>query len=136
MPPITEPDRRSLPRFSTVDVEVSVRPRGQLTHMPARLVDFNRYGVAILLAEPLPKDKKVFVRLTCGNTCLDDVVGVVHNNLQYEDGYRCGIRFRTQSNAQFDRQAVEQKLIEIEGMIASSGLDEIIAATAARSGSH
>ena len=106
MPQTTESDRRSLPRFSTVDVEVSVRPRGQLTHMPARLVDFNRYGVALLLAEPLPKDKTVFVHLECGNASLDDVVGVVHNSLPHEDGYRCGIRFRTQSNARFDRQAV------------------------------
>lgn len=130
MPQTTESDRRSLPRFSTVDVEVSVRPRGQLTHMPARLVDFNRYGVALLLAESLPKDKTVFVHLECGNASLDDVVGVVHNSLRHEDGYRCGIRFRTQSNAQFDRQAVEQKLIELEGMIASGGLDEILASTA------
>ena len=130
MPQISDSDRRSLPRFSTVDVEVSVRPRGQLTHMPARLVDFNRYGVALLLAESLPKDKTVFVHLECGNASLDDVVGVVHNSLRHDDGYRCGIRFRTQSNAQFDRQAVEQKLIELEGMIASGGLDEILASTA------
>ncbi len=136
MPQITESDRRSLPRFSTVDVEVRIRPRGQLTHMPARLIDFNRYGVALLLAEPLPKDKKVFVHLECGNACLDDVVGVVHNSLRHEDGYRCGIRFRTQSDAQFDRQAVEQKLIEIEGMIASGGLDESLASTVVNSGSH
>lgn len=136
MPGITESDRRSLPRFSTVDVDVNVRLRGQLTHMQARLVDFNRYGVAILLAEPLPKDKIVFIHLACGDARLDDVVGVVHNSLRHEDGYRCGIRFRTQSNEQFDREAAEHKLIEIEGMIACGGLDEILADTAANSGSN
>ena len=65
-----------------------------------------------------------------------NLVGVVHNSLRHQDGYRCGIRFRTQSNAQFDRQAVERQLIEIEGMIASSGLDEILASAAGSSGSH
>jgi hypothetical protein len=136
MPQNTEQsDRRSFPRFSNQDVEITVRPRGQLTQMPARLVDFNRHGVAVLLAVPLPKDKKVFIHLACGDICLDDVVGVVHNSLRHTDGYRCGIRFRTQSSRQFDRQMVERMLAQIEAMIARNELDEVLAATAS-SGPH
>lgn len=115
-------DRRSAPRFATRDVTVYVRPRGQIAHLPAELVDFNHHGVAILLAVPLAKDKEVFIHLACGDVSLDDVVGVVHNCVHQGNVYRCGVRFRTQSRAQFDRRQVDSMLLKIEAMVRDDGV--------------
>ena len=45
---------------------------------------------------------------------LERVIGVVHNCLVHNQGYRCGIRFRTESLLQFDRNHVEAALAELE----------------------
>ncbi len=72
--------------------------------------DFNRYGLSMVLDQPLPQNATVFVNLLCGNARVDNIVAVVHNCVGLEHGYRCGLQFRTSSNLQFDRDTVDQEL--------------------------
>jgi hypothetical protein len=97
---------------------VQLRQRGQFGFLSADVLDFNRHGLAALVERPLPKDKVVFLNLHCAGLRLREVVGVVHNCVAQGNGFRCGIRFRTQSHLQFDREDVEYALREIEGRMA------------------
>jgi hypothetical protein len=45
---------------------------------------------------------------------LERIIGVVHNCLPMASGFRCGIRFRTQSTLQFDRMVIEGQLEALE----------------------
>lgn len=99
-------------------MEVQLRQRGQFGFLSAHVLDFNRFGLALLFERPLPKDKVVFLNLHCAGLKLREVVGVVHNCLAHGNGFRCGIRFRTQSELQLDREDVESALREIEERIA------------------
>lgn len=108
-------DRRTFPRFNGRDLEVGLRPRGRLSRIPVTVLDFNRFGIAVLLAEPLQKEKQIFLTLKCGELHLDNVIGVVHNCIAQRDGYRCGIQFRTRSDLQFDKDQVETALLLLEG---------------------
>jgi hypothetical protein len=98
-----------------------VRLKGQLARVPVEVIDFNRHGLAIRCTRPLPKDSLVFLSLNAGEQVLDRVVGVVHNCLGMDEGFRCGIRFRTQSDLQFDREMVEAQLATLE--LALAGLE-------------
>ena len=129
-------ERRSFPQFATRDVTVYVRPRGQIAQLPAELVDFNHHGVAMMLTVPLSKDKEVFLHLACGDIKLDDVVGVVHNCVRQGDSYRCGVRFRTQSRAQFDRRLAESSLLKIEAMVTSDSVGKGLEGRFTYSGIH
>lgn len=106
-------DRRTLPRF-TGNMKVSLRQRGRIARTHSTVVDFNRFGIALLTRDRLEKSKPVFLTLECGGVQLDNVVGVVHNCITQGDGYRCGIRFRTQSTLQFDKNLVERSLHQLE----------------------
>ena len=83
-------------------------------------VDFNRHGIAIVIDQPLRQAKKIFVSIECGGTALNDIVGVVHNCIVQDQGYRCGIQFRTRSTLQFDADEVEAKLIDLEAEVPSA----------------
>lgn len=111
------PDRRTLPRFAGQHLEVGLRQRGRLTRTRATVLDFNRFGIAVLLREPLEKEKQIFLTLRCGAVSLDNVIGVVHNCISQRDGYRCGIQFRTRSDLQFDKEMVESALLQLESGI-------------------
>ena len=110
-------DRRSEPRFSSDVLSARVRLKGQLSRVSVEVLDFNRLGLAIQIDRPLPKEQLVFLSLDDGRTSLPRIVGIVHNCMPQAPGYRCGIRFRTQSKLQFDREQVEAYLVELEALL-------------------
>ena len=107
-------DRRTFPRFSGDSLEVALRRRGRIGHLGAKVIDFNRFGIAVLTARPLPKDQEVFITLHCGDARIENVVGVVHTCFSWVDVFRCGIQFRTTSRLQFDKEQVEAALLRME----------------------
>ncbi len=119
----TTQDRRTRQRFEGHDLEVGLRQRGRLSHTPATVLDFNRFGIAVLVCEPLEKEKQIFLTLRCGELHLDNVIGVVHNCIAQRDGYRCGIQFRTRSDLQFDKDQVENALALLEAGLGYSAED-------------
>ena len=76
--------------------------------------DFNRHGVAMVVAQSLPKDATVYVSLFNGSRRVDNIVGVVHNCTLLGKEYRCGIQFRTCSDLQLDQEATENDLAAME----------------------
>lgn len=118
------PERRNVPRFNGHDLKVSVRQRGRIARTHSTAVDFNRFGVAVLTRDPLEKSKPVFLTLECRGVKLENVVGVVHNCIAQGDEYRCGIQFRTQSTLQFDRNLVEQTLLQLEAELITAPGDD------------
>lgn len=85
------------------------------------MLDFNRFGTAVLLPHPVDKEKHVYVAMRYSELALDSVVGIVHNCVPQNDEYRIGIQFRTQSALQLDRTAVERELVLFESMLLEKG---------------
>ncbi len=112
-------ERRIQPRFLASDLCAHLRLKGQFSRAAIEVLDFNRHGLAIRLDRPLPKDQIIYLTLEIGDTKVERVVGVVHNCLAQQQGYRCGTLFRTQSGLQFDREQVEASLSRIENSIAT-----------------
>jgi hypothetical protein len=112
-------DRRRQPRFRSDLLVAHVRLKGQFNRVPVEVLDFNRHGLAVRIEQPLPKDQLVFLTLDTDQISVSRVIGVVHNCLPHSSGYRCGIRFRTQSGLQFDREKVELQLAELEQHLAA-----------------
>ena len=84
----------------------------------------------MIIDQPLVKESVVLVALILGESRITNVVGVVHNCIAVEQGYRCGIQFRTGSSAQLDRQLIEQELMILERRYKTLNLffaDELIA---------
>ena len=108
------PDRRTFPRFTGDDLDIGLRRRGRLGRVPGRVLDFNRFGIAVPIEQRLAEDEEVFVTWRHAEARLDNVVGVVHTCSPQEDGFRCGIQFRIQSKRQFDREPVEIALLSLE----------------------
>ena len=132
---LTNSDRRSLPRLAGRDLEVGLRQRGRLIRTPVTVLDFNRFGIAVLVSEPLQKEKQIFLTLRCGEIRLDNVIGVVHNCIAQREGYRCGIQFRTRSDLQFDKDQVEHTLLMLEAGFAAAH-EDLLAAEAKNSAAH
>jgi hypothetical protein len=85
------------------------------------VVDFNRFGVTVALRRPLPINKPLLVSLKYSGSRLDEVVGAAHHCRFLPEGtFRCGIRFRTDSPIQLDRDETEQLLETLERKIAES----------------
>ncbi len=116
-------DRRSQPRFAPQALSAFLRLKGELGRTTVGVLDFNRHGLAVQCDRPLPKEAHVFLSLDDGETQLERVIGVVHNCLTLDGGYRCGIRFRTQSRLQFDREVVEARLRELEERFSAACAD-------------
>lgn len=114
-------ERRSKPRFNTDGLVVSVRRKGRLGRLEGMAQDFNRHGLAMIVDQPLPKDATVYVTLTGGDLKLDNVIGVVHNCIGLQQGYRCGIQFRTCSELQLDQEMTEQELSTLEARFQKIG---------------
>ena len=102
-----------------------------MSQLSVQVLDFNRFGLAARCQRPLKVDQIVFLTLNDGEHFLERVIGVVHNCLSVDDGYRCGIRFRTQSPLQFDRTDVEARLAKLEAALAPQP-DQIRADTRSR----
>ncbi len=107
-------ERRALPRLEGQEISAFVRLKGSFSRLSVEVLDFNRHGAAIQLHIPLPREQVVFLTLKHGETQLERVTGVVHNCLDLKSGYRCGIRFRTQSELQFDKAVTEDQLAMLE----------------------
>ena len=112
-------ERRRQPRFPSLALSARIRLKGQLNRLNVEVLDFNRHGIAVQVDRPLPKDQLVFMSLDDGNNTLDRVIGVVHNCLSQASGFRCGIRFRTQSGLQFDQDLVEAELARLEATLSA-----------------
>ena len=115
-------DRRTFPRVTSDDLQVGLRRRGHLGQLHGSVLDFNRHGVAVLMARPLPTDQEnheVVVSLRHGESRVDNIIGVVHTCFSQEGGFRCGIQFRTQSRRQFDREQIETALLNLESGFAA-----------------
>ncbi len=110
--PFTE--RRALPRYRPTGLHVEVRRSGRLARTRAEALDFNRFGIGILIDQPIAKDKRIFISLRHGPRVLENVVGVVHNCIPHNGRFRCGIQFRTRSETQFDKDWVERVLLDLE----------------------
>lgn len=110
-------ERRALPRLEGQQISAFVRPKGSFSRLSVEVLDFNRHGAAIHLHTPLPREQVVFLTLKCGTTQLERIIGVVHNCLDLKTGFRCGIRFRTQSELQFDRAVIEDQLATLESRL-------------------
>jgi hypothetical protein len=110
-------ERRALPRLEGQEISAFVRLKGRFSRLSVDVLDFNRHGAAIRLHMPLPQEQVVFLTLKHGSTHLERIIGVVHNCLDLESGYRCGIRFRTQSELQFDKAVIENQLATLENQL-------------------
>jgi len=108
-------ERRGRPRLpGSAGLSAALRIKGQMGQLSVQVLDFNRFGLAACCRRPLPQNQIVFLTLSDGERLLQRVIGVVHNCLSMDGGYRCGIRFRTQSPLQFDREEVESTLAALE----------------------
>ena len=117
-PPVDAAERRALPRFDGQQIAASVRRKGSFNRQSVEVLDFNRHGAAIHLHTPLPREQVIYLTLKLGATQLERIIGVVHNCLTLKSGYRCGVRFRTQSDLQFDRAAIEDELAALDRQLA------------------
>ena len=113
-PPADAAERRALPRLDGQQIAAYVRRKGSFSRQSVEVLDFNRHGAAIHLHTPLPREQVIYLTLKLGATQLERIIGVVHNCLNLKSGYRCGVRFRTQSDLQFDRAAIEDELVALE----------------------
>ena len=114
MPSSALAERRVAPRFRSDGLLVGVRVKGRFGRLEGVAADFNRHGVALVLDQPLPKEKVVYVTLSNGSLRLDNIVGIVHNCVAQPQGFRCGVQFRTSSELQFDKHHVEHELQILE----------------------
>lgn len=113
--PLERPqERRFHARFAGKGLSAHLRVKGRFGRVQLQIIDFNRHGLAAQLEQPLPKDQLVYLSLDSGTVSIARLIGVVHNCLAMTDGYRCGIRFRTESARQFDRSAAEAQLKALE----------------------
>ncbi len=112
-------ERRALPRLPAEHMLVRVRRKGRIGRIEGVAQDYNRHGIGLVLDKPFPKDTTVYITMVSGDKRLENVIGVVHNCLEVDGGYRCGIQFRTTSHLQMDRRAVEQALAQFEQILAA-----------------
>jgi PilZ domain len=112
------PERRSFERFPAVDMKAWISVRHRFGTHQGDVVDFNRFGVTVKLRRPIPVNKPLFVTLKLARTRLEEIVGAAHHCRLTSDGvFRCGIRFRTNSPIQLDRDDIELRLEALERLL-------------------
>lgn len=83
------------------------------------VIDFNQGGVTVVLRRPLPVNKPLFIALMYQGSRLDGIVGAAHHcRFTSQGSFRCGIRFRTNSPVQLDRDEIEARLQAVEHTLA------------------
>jgi hypothetical protein len=112
MPYFALAERRLKERYPADGLVVSVRKKGGLLNLQALATDFNRHGIALLLNQALAKDSKVYISLGFGDTQIQNVVGIVHNCVALQAGYRCGIQFRTAQQTEQMETNVRLQMLE------------------------
>jgi len=106
-----------------MSVSISVRLRFG-THQ-GTVIDFNRSGATVELSRALPLNKQLLVTLRCPGAHPEAIVGTAHTCRAAGKGtFRCGIRFRTDSPFQLDRDDVEDALRMLEASFASAKTTE------------
>ena len=115
--PMGSPDRRSTDRVPAHGLIAVIRRKGRITRLQGAVADFNRHGMAMVLDQPLPKDTTIIISLTGAGQRLDNLIGVVHNCISADHGFRCGIQFRTRSGLQHDCNEVEAQLATLESVL-------------------
>jgi hypothetical protein len=113
----SQAERRQTARYEATGLSVLVRPKGKLTTLDARALDFNRYGIAVHTSQPLTREQPVYLSLGLGDVRVNQLVGIVHNCVRQGERYRCGIRFRLSSGLQRDRQLTERRLSCLEAAV-------------------
>lgn len=115
------PERRISERFPVTNMKAIIAVRYRFGTHQGDVVDFNRFGVTVALRRPLPINKPLFISLKYPGARLDEVVGAAHHCRFLPEGtFRCGIRFRTNSPIQLDRDETEHLLETLERNIAES----------------
>jgi PilZ domain len=113
------PERRNLDRYPVVDMRASISVRYRFGTHQGDVIDFNRLGVTIVLRRPIPVNKPLYVTLRYAGTRLEPIVGAAHHCRFTPDGsFRCGIRFRTNSPMQLDRDEIDAQLLALERTLA------------------
>ena len=111
---IAPEDRRRKPRHDVEGLLVCVRRKGRLAKLIGMAVDFNRFGLAVVTDQPLSRETLVYLSITTPMAKIDNVIGVVHNCISQDTGYRCGIQFRTASPLQDEPSRIEHELTQLE----------------------
>lgn len=123
-------DRRAIPRFLDSTIRVTVRIPGKLGTSSGRLIDYNRYGLAVCLAgsSALITAKTTLVALSfkVGRFHVRNALGVIHNRYRTIDSDRLGVRFRVDSPSQLDAAAMQKTLKELEQALQTQTLEQII----------
>lgn len=137
----TPSDRRASARQPAEAMAASVRPKGNLSRQIARVLDFNRSGVAIVTPRELPIEKPLFVNLRLDGLCIDSVIAVAHNSCPCADGYRSGLQFRCDSELQLDGEEIAGLLTLMEERLSamddeSAGLDSVEASCGSEIAPH
>ena len=115
------PERRYLERFLVADMKASISVQYRFGTHHGDVIDFNQYGVTVVLRRPLPVNKPLFVSLMYKGSRLDGIVGAAHHCRFTSSGsFRCGIRFRTNSPIQLDRDEIEAQLQSGENALAGT----------------
>ena len=115
------PERRIFERFPVEDMKASISIRYRFGTNHGEVLDFNRYGITVVLRRPVPVNKPLFVTLTYGTTRLEAIVGAAHHCRFTSKGiFRCGIRFRTNSPNQLDRDEIDIRLESLEKILIES----------------
>ncbi len=142
-------DRRTVERIPAPELIVRIKIPGKWFGCSAHVLDFNRYGLSLLCAKPLPAKGHLFLSLEYPGLSIKGVVATLHNcrphhvsvgaasraitdldskcgadnhlKKDIESGkFRCGIQFRTRSCHQFDCHKIDRGLIELERRLRSS----------------
>jgi len=121
MPIISFIERRARQRVPANGLLVTVRRSGRISRLEGAAVDFSRFGVGIILDQSLPKDSLVYLKIVGAAHYLDGVIGIVHNCIALDAGYRCGIQFRTSSELQDNQQQIKTSLTRLENQFKNIG---------------
>jgi hypothetical protein len=113
------PERRYLERFLVADMKVAISVQYRFGTHHGDVIDFNQGGVTVVLRRPLPVNKPLFISLMYNGSRLDGIVGAAHHcRFTSQGSFRCGIRFRTNSPIQLDRDEIEARLQSVENTLA------------------
>lgn len=127
------PDRRAVPRFPVAGMTATLRVSGHFGRQSATVLDFNREGVTLLLEEAIRTAKPIYLSLIKAPLRLDGIVGAIHNCRPSEGNmFRCGVQFRTASQLQFDREATDAALLDLERSLAPRTDGPIVSETRSR----
>jgi hypothetical protein len=128
---VIQADRRAIPRFNASTIRVNVRIPGKLGTSSGRLIDFNRYGLAVCLAGSsaliTAKTSLVALSFNVGRFHVHNALGVIHNRYRLQAGERLGIRFRVDAPSQLDAAAMRHTLSELEQALQNQMLEQLTA---------